>query len=650
MADYNTEQVSTKAMTECNTGQGFTKAMAECNTGQVSTMAMVDCNTGQIPMKAIVDLRGYEFIIPSQQRGYKWTKENISELFQDFLGFIDKGEAKKVYCLQPLAVVPKGANRYIVLDGQQRLTTLFLLFKAIFKEELYSFTYERDESSPDEESPDDKVANRWNLLHNITDKIDDTSIDTYFITNAYKAITDIYKKLSDEQKTELGELLRTGKGSKSVQVIWYEVEENKSHTTFRNLNSGKIPLSNTELVKALFLNRTSGLKEGLREQAATLFEEMEQMMRNDSFWYMFNPEEQKEGQSRLDFIFNLAAECSPENYSINPRWSFRNYFDKDIGKTLEEKWQTVRHTYLRLKDMYEDPYIYHYVGFLTFCKDKSSRAEALLSWSREKSKTEFRRELAVQIGAILKQHGSLGEYNYGSGPKALRRLFLIYNIETILFRYEEVNGSSELALKNIFERFPFELLHKQTWDIEHIASRTDNDFRSSKDREDWLKSVKADLGRGYDDIGCAELESHYKASLKKGDFDLLYRKIMTCYEEKLGCETIPDSVPEDAANEGRSRKDKDQIGNLTLLDSHTNRSFHNALFPRKRRIVLVAGGLQSKDKEDERIKRVFIPICTRQCFTKSYRRTSDVNLNAWTQSDADAYYCDIELKLKKYFA
>jgi len=602
----------------------------------------------QIPMKAIADLRGCNFIIPFQQRGYKWTMENISELLHDFLDFIKKDESKKVYCLQPFAVIPRGGNSFCVIDGQQRLTTLFLLFKAISGDELYSFTYERDESNHDNE-----VVNRWNLLHNISDEIDDTTIDTYFITQAYNEIRRIYREdLSDEQRGALKELLYAQKSSpKSVQVIWYEVSESKSHITFRNLNSGKIPLSNTELVKAVFLNNTTGLKEAQKHQAAVMFEEMEQMLRTDSFWYMFNSKEQKKGQSRLDFIFNLVANCAPEDYDINPRWSFRNYFDKHIsGKSLEDKWKEVRHTFLRLKDMYEDPFIYHYVGFLTYCKEKSLNARTFLDWSRDQTKSNIITELSNQISKILKRkHSSLSEYSYGSGADALRRLFLIYNIETILFRYKEVNQNTDLALHRIFERFPFELLHKQSWDIEHIASRTENDFKSQADRDDWLKSIKADLGREYNHIGCNELETLYTDGHAKKDFDLLYTKIMKYCEASSGNEPIPDIISDDAVISGEQRKDKDQIGNLTLLDSHTNRSFHNSLFPRKRRTVLIAGGLQSEDKDDDKIKRVFIPICTRQCFTKSYRRTSDINLNVWSQADADAYYKDMELKLNKYF-
>lgn len=607
-------------------------------------------NTGscdqQIPMKSLVELRGINFIIPSQQRGYKWTGVNISELLKDFLDFIGKGESKKVYCLQPLALVPKGNDCYSVLDGQQRLTTLFLLFKVVFGEELFTFTYERDTSCSD-----DEVKGRWELLHNITDTIDDSTIDTYFITNAFKEIKRIYAEMVETDRDSLRKLLLADSTAKSVQVIWYEVEEYKSHETFRNLNSGKIPLSNTELIKALFLNRVSGLKDGAREQAAVLFEEMEKTMRDDRFWFMFNSEDQREGQSRLDFIFNLVAQCSPEDYNIDPRWSFRMYFDKNhSGKTLEDKWKEIRHTYLRLRDMYEDPYIYHYVGFLTYCKERSSDAKSLLVLSRKKRHSEFIEGLRSLISSILmRRHESLSGYSYADPKPTLRRLFLIYNIETILFKYEEANRNSELALNNTFERFPFELLHRQSWDIEHIASKTDNDFSNADTRRVWLESIKADLGDEYVRIDCAKSEAAYMASQKKEDFNVLYSKIMKYCEAQLGDSAIPDSVPDDSVSVDGQRKDKNQLGNLTLLDSHTNRSFHNSLFPRKRKIVLVAGGLQSEDSGDDSIRRVFIPVCTRQCFTKSYRRTADVNLNAWTQPDADAYFDDIELKLNKYF-
>lgn len=152
----------------------------------------VDYSIYEIPMKSLSELHGMKFTIPSQQRGYKWTRANIEELIQDFLNFIDKGDSNGVYCLQPLAIVPKEDGSFCVLDGQQRLTTLFLLHKVVCNENPYSFEFERDESNEY-----DEVIGRWELLQNLSGELDDTSIDTFFITNAYNAIRTEYSKLSE---------------------------------------------------------------------------------------------------------------------------------------------------------------------------------------------------------------------------------------------------------------------------------------------------------------------------------------------------------------------------------------------------------------------------------------------------------------------
>lgn len=86
----------------------------------------------EINLKAFEELLGFTFVIPSQQRGYKWTSKNVEELLKDLWEF-SKQENKNMYCLQPIAVVKHGERKYEVLDGQQRLTTLFLLYKYLTK-------------------------------------------------------------------------------------------------------------------------------------------------------------------------------------------------------------------------------------------------------------------------------------------------------------------------------------------------------------------------------------------------------------------------------------------------------------------------------------------------------------------------------------
>ena len=71
--------------------------------------------------------------------------------------------------------------------------------------------------------------------------------------------------------------------------------------------------------------------------------------------------------------------------------------------------------------------------------------------------------------------------------------------------------------------------------------------------------------------------------------------------------------------------DENGIGNLTLLDAETNRSYHNALYPVKRMKII------ERDKGD-----VFVPVCTKNVFLKMYS-TNFSNMMAWTKDDANDY-------------
>lgn len=618
-------------------------------------------NSNQIPMRSFSQLKGETFLIPSQQRGYKWTPANIKELISDLWEFINSPSNKRMYCLQPLAIVPQEDVcsscglplniKYSVLDGQQRLTTLFLLYKYLTGENAYTFSYIRDNN-------EDESFNRWDFMRNITseDNIElaDKQIDLFYIYRAFKTIEECFERSNElscekDVKSKFIELL-DDKTNKSVQLIWYEVKPEKAHETFRNLNSGKISLTNTELIKALFLNRVSGLKEYVKENAARQFDEMEQTMNKDHFWAMLSSEEPRFPQTRMDLLFNLVAGVKEEDAEKDFRCSFR-WFANSSKPSLDEKWKQVRHTFLRLLDMYENTYTYHYIGYLTYCNKGGSRyvfLQDILHKSRIMKKTEFISELRSQIRNTINPKNTLTISSFEYDPKetkSLRRFFLLHNIETILQKFEKLKGNKDLDLQHEYEQFPFELLHKQNWDIEHITSQTDTSFKNDQDRNDWLESVMSDYPKYFeyeDDKIEANFETcrkaqikhylnQYKANKSKSNFDHLYKTVIMYNDEQE-----KDHIKEE---------DKNQPGNLVLLDSHTNRSFHNSLFPRKRRIVVIANGLKSPDDEEHNVVQVYIPPCTMQCFTKAYSKKSDTKLNAWLQSDADAYIKDIQQKL-----
>jgi uncharacterized protein with ParB-like and HNH nuclease domain len=75
----------------------------------------------------------YNFYIPSYQRGYRWNIDQIEDLLQDLYDFIFSPNAEYKYCLQPIVVKKMKDGRFEVLDGQQRLTTIYIIINCLKK-------------------------------------------------------------------------------------------------------------------------------------------------------------------------------------------------------------------------------------------------------------------------------------------------------------------------------------------------------------------------------------------------------------------------------------------------------------------------------------------------------------------------------------
>jgi Protein of unknown function DUF262/Protein of unknown function (DUF1524) len=74
----------------------------------------------------------YLFSIPGYQRPYSWTKEQAGVLLDDLQAQLHQGGAESSYFLGSIVLIKhKGAPQADVVDGQQRLTTLTILFAAL---------------------------------------------------------------------------------------------------------------------------------------------------------------------------------------------------------------------------------------------------------------------------------------------------------------------------------------------------------------------------------------------------------------------------------------------------------------------------------------------------------------------------------------
>ena len=88
--------------------------------------------------------------------------------------------------------------------------------------------------------------------------INKENIDFFHISSAYQTIRNWELDYEEKHGKAFDEAAFQSKFLANSKVIWYEVaKEEKSQALFERLNLGKIPLTNAELTKALFLSSNS---------------------------------------------------------------------------------------------------------------------------------------------------------------------------------------------------------------------------------------------------------------------------------------------------------------------------------------------------------------------------------------------------------
>ena len=518
-----------------------------------------DCINADIDKDSNVCQESVTFIIPYLQRAYKWKEKQAKQMLEDFSEFLK--QEKTYYCMQPLDVVKTEDNKYELLDGQQRLTTLLILWRILFEDNKentfypYIFEYERDSSESN------TLLNRYSFITESDEikKGEHRNIDEYYMSKVYGAIKQYFIDNSDNQKEDFKKLLK-GEG-KHILFLWYEVNEEEKHTTFANLNSGKIELTCSELIKAILLsddNKESSDNNGLPDKSlvAAQYAEMEEAFNDDRLWYMLQTDEPLYNGSRMDLLFNMVLNINRKAYEADPKAAFYKVYARRAD--LSRFWKDCRAYFVRIMDLYKNPYTYHYIGYLTYTEG-NNKIDDWVKVYKESGLKGCIEQLKSKVRESISGLGDLEKITYSDTSKAtLRKIFILHNIQTILIHYETIKKAN-LGLRFSYEQFPFELLYSQRWDIEHIASQTENPLTKIQDCKDWIASVRAD----YSEIFVQRPDLNNEIDLFEKDskiemFKQIYNEIVSSAEKN-------------------SPQNKDGLGNLVLLDSHTNRSYHTTM-------------------------------------------------------------------------
>ena len=295
----------------------------------------------KIKILEISKLLECNFFIPSYQRGYRWTEQQVTDLLDDVWEFINNPQKSDWYCLQPVVVKETNSETknefnlsgiwYDVIDGQQRLTTIYLILKNLER----FVESERNNFEIQYETRKDS-KHFLNELVSKTKADSEKNVDYFHIYNAYSTIKTWFQNKANEGHSSISSKFITPFIEK-VKVIWYEISKNDdSIDIFTRINSGKIPLTNAELIKALFLNSSNFMvadevKLGLiQREIASEWDRIEYNLQDDSFWYFVNKNDNKLA-TRIEFIFNLMADKKDDDYS-----TFRFFNEKFKIKSEKE--------------------------------------------------------------------------------------------------------------------------------------------------------------------------------------------------------------------------------------------------------------------------------------------------------------------------
>jgi uncharacterized protein with ParB-like and HNH nuclease domain len=75
-------------------------------------------------------------LIDDYQRGYKWSTTEVTQLLNDIHEF----EGNGFYCLQPVVVKRKMDGKIELIDGQQRITTIYIILSCLNEKNMKSIT------------------------------------------------------------------------------------------------------------------------------------------------------------------------------------------------------------------------------------------------------------------------------------------------------------------------------------------------------------------------------------------------------------------------------------------------------------------------------------------------------------------------------
>lgn len=629
-----------------------------------------------LELKSVQDLLGtskYSFNVPGYQRGYRWTAEDVTTLIEDLLLFQNEEYQKTApercpfYSLQVLVVKVLGERTYEVIDGQQRLTTVLIILQALrclkyeeapgklLDQTQYSISYETRGDS-----------NKW--LVDITkayyDDLQDPSgkrkkssdlkgqnPDYSHFVDAFYAVIDFFKDLSEDDLNDFAKTLR-----QNTKFIWYNITKSNLQVAdsevdiFNRLNATKINLNNAELIKALLLQdgNFTDVHNLMyeRDQMAMDWDNLEKQLQNPNLWeFAYSSRHPYKYDTHIEYLFDLITGKTAEDKDAY-YFTFKRYYDNyskhkdDKLSFVREEWKKIQKMFLLIQEWYNDKCCYHYIGYLLEYGKTEDDKPISIPYLKDRLYQQNKDQRESILKSLIKDSlkGIKGEDLIYKNKHILNQVLLLFNIELEQRRQNKASRYSFAEYKHIRDNIG--------WDLEHVASNVDYEPKWEKRKElasdllEYFTGIKytADCQISDDELLtlcsdndakdlCKDLRIFYNEDVRSDFIVSVYNSIMKYFEAE-------DKFREYSVNNKLARE-KDFIWNFVLLNSSTNKSYGNNIFPVKRRRI----------QEDD--NSIYTPIGTRAVFEKAYSKKLS-NLISWGRNDAIDYWNMISETLREF--
>lgn len=322
-----------------------------------------------------------KFVIPNYQRGYKWsvrhTKEQTSvEFLVEGLKSAYMNRNAQQFFLQGVTVVEDG-DQVILIDGQQRTTTLYLL--------LYCLGRENISGNRNIELDYSIRKNSQNFLNNLkkeefdyqSEDPQNQNQDIYYFKEAIKQIQNLLHSINNLNRKDFVNFLLN-----NISMLYIVVDQDKAVRTFTMMNGQKAKMHDEELVKAEMLHIVSlsdklsdlptikTLEDTffiLKEITATEWENSALRSKYAREWdkwlYWWNKKEVKD-YFNTQKPMGLLLEYYFKKQRNREAFSFQNFkklLPDNKKKQAKDVFKGLRDLQKDFEDIYNDPITYNYL-------------------------------------------------------------------------------------------------------------------------------------------------------------------------------------------------------------------------------------------------------------------------------------------------